>query len=60
MNTPIIEDKKSSKDMSRVERINLKLEKIKDYSEHKNATTELKEMIKTAVDKLSIIINGVN
>ena len=58
MNTPIVKDNKSSKELSREERIYQKLKIIKDYKEHKKASTELKEIIDMVVDGISLIVSS--
>jgi len=58
MNTPIVKDKKTSKEISREERIYQKLKIIKYYKEHKKASTELKEIIDMVVDGISLIVNS--
>lgn len=51
------DDKKDTDKMSRIERINYNLDKIREYSKNKNTTTELKEMMEMVVDGISLIMN---
>ena len=51
------DDKKDTDKMSRIERINYNLDKIRGYSKNKNTTTELKEVMEMVVDGISLIMN---
>ena len=51
------DDKKDTDKMSRIERINYNLGKIRKYSKNKNTTKELKEIMEMVVDGISLIIN---
>ena len=50
-------DKKDTDKMSRIERINYNLGKIRKYSKNKNMTKELKEIMVMVVDGISLIMN---
>ena len=53
------DDKKDTDKMSRIERINYNLGKIRKYSKNKNKNTtkELKEIMVMVVDGISLIMN---
>ena len=51
------DDKKDTDKMSRIERINYNLGKIRKYSKNKNTTKELKEIMVMVVDGISLIMN---
>lgn len=48
----------SSTYKNRIERINLKLEKIKSYKKKKNASKELIELIDMVVGGISLIVSS--